>query len=97
MILATKKHVRTGDSDTDHFTDADLAILGAAPQTYYQYTRQIRKEYVLYPDFLYNQGRKKVLQHFLEMPDIFKTSHFKGLYEKNARKNIAEEIISLSR
>jgi predicted metal-dependent HD superfamily phosphohydrolase len=41
MILATKKHVRTGDSDTDHFTDADLAKLGAAPETYYQYTRQI--------------------------------------------------------
>ena len=73
QILMTKTHQRTGDHDTDIFTDADLSILGKDPDTYTQYTRQVRKEYWLYPDIIYNTGRKKVLQHFLNMDHIYKT------------------------
>jgi hypothetical protein len=31
---------------------------------------------MLYPDFLYNPGRKKVLQQFLAMKPIYSTKHF---------------------
>ena len=75
--------------------DADLAILGKDWETYENYIKQIRKEYSIYPDFLYNLGRKKILIHFLEFEEIFKTEHFKAKYEKIARENIQKEISML--
>jgi predicted metal-dependent HD superfamily phosphohydrolase len=95
MIGATKHHTITGDTDTDLFTDADLSILGAAPASYQRYAAQVRKEYSIYPDFLYNPGRKKVLQHFLDMPAIFKTKAFQQKYETTARQNIVRELAAL--
>jgi predicted metal-dependent HD superfamily phosphohydrolase len=95
QILATKVHSISSDNDTNLFTDADLAILGAEPDRYKTYTEQIRKEYSLYPDFLYKPGRKKVLTHFLQMPVIYKTSSFAEKYERQARENIHREFEEL--
>ena len=53
---------------------------------------QIRKEYSIYPDFLYNPGRKKALEHFLEHKFIFQTEEFRTQYETKARENIKREI-----
>ena len=95
QILATKSHKRCDDSDTNFLLDADLAILGKDWNVYENYVHQIRKEYSIYPDFLYNPGRKKVLLHFLEFDEIFKTEYFKEKYEKMARENIQREILML--
>jgi predicted metal-dependent HD superfamily phosphohydrolase len=92
QILATKNHNISFDSDTNHFIDADLAILGADPETYQTYTQKIRREYKLYPDLIYNPGRKNVLSHFLQMGTIYKTQYFALKYEQQARENIAEEL-----
>jgi predicted metal-dependent HD superfamily phosphohydrolase len=94
LILATKKH-EPADRETNLFTDADLSILGSDPVTYHEYTKQIRKEYSIYPDFMYNPGRKKVLEHFLNMAHIYKSSEFAGKYEQQARKNIQTELNEL--
>lgn len=91
-ILATKSHKKSEDSDTNFLHDADLAILGQDWEIYENYTKQIRKEYSIYPDFLYNPGRKKVLTHFLEFEEIFKTDYFKEKYEDKARENIQREL-----
>jgi predicted metal-dependent HD superfamily phosphohydrolase len=96
QIIATKKHEKTSDYDTDLFTDADLAILGSDWNTYAAYAKNIRKEYSIYPDFLYNNGRKKVVQHFLAMENIFKTSLFQGDFEKKARINLKQELNNLT-
>src|SRR5688572_10478198 len=72
QILATKTHQPSGDTDTNYFIDADLAILGADPGGYSHYASNIRKEYSHYPDPIYKAGRKKVLMYFLRMPQIFK-------------------------
>ncbi len=95
-ILATKKHIISTDSDTNFFTDADLSILGAEWESYKTYYEQIRKEYAIYPDILYNPGRKKVLGHFLEMESIFKTQYFRDKLESAARKNLQKELLILS-
>lgn len=92
MILATRKHQLSPDNDTNLFTDADLSILGSNSEDYKAYSLAIRKEYTGFPDLLYKPGRRKVLQHFLQMEQIFKTDHFSKLYEKQARKNIQEEL-----
>jgi len=50
----------------------------------------------IYPDFLYNPGRKKALEHFLENEFIFQTNEFRRLFEENARANIQQEILLLT-
>jgi predicted metal-dependent HD superfamily phosphohydrolase len=94
IILATKKH-EMADEVRNLFTDADLSILGSEPKTYKLYTQQIRKEYKIYPNLIYNPGRKKVLNHFLKMEKIFKTKEFSMKYESQARMNLNEELSAL--
>lgn len=95
-IIATKTHVNTlQQQDLDYLLDFDLQILGAEPALYEAYTRQIRQEYRIYPDLLYKPGRKKVLNHFLQMPAIYKTAALRATFEAAARKNIATEITNL--
>lgn len=92
QILATKSHIKSNDSDTNYFTDADLSVLGQNWETYSLYYKNVREEYSIYPDFVYNPGRKKVLNHFLSMERIFKTEYFYSKYELQAKQNIQMEI-----
>ena len=95
QILATKSHALSNNNDTNLFTDADLAILGSPWDIYAGYCQQVRREYAIYPDFLYKPGRKKVLQHFLAMKTIFKTGYFIERYETAARINLEKEAALL--
>lgn len=92
QILATKSHQTSSNPDTNYFTDADLSILGQSWEQYLLYCDNVRKEYSIYPDSLYNPGRTKVLSHFLEMERIFKTDFFHNKYEESAKMNIKKEI-----
>lgn len=94
-IIATKEHGATDDEDRKYLLDIDLSILGAAEAAYATYTQQIRKEYQIYPNVLYNPGRRKVITHFLEQTNIFKTSYFRNQLEHQARQNLEKELRSL--
>ena len=83
------------DSDTNYLVDFDLAILGESREVYEDYARKIRKEYAIYPAFLYKKGRKKVLHYFLAMDSIFKTKEFHAQYEQRARENLKAELQGL--
>jgi predicted metal-dependent HD superfamily phosphohydrolase len=95
QILATKGHDTSDDNDTNFFTDADLAILGSDSEQYRQYAAMIRKEYNIFPDLIYKPGRQKVLRHFLEMPNIYKTDYFRSKYESKAKENMRAELKEL--
>lgn len=92
QILATKKHDFHSDPDTNYFTDADLSILGQDWESYQAYARNVRKEYAVFPVAVYNAGRTKVLEHFLQMDRIFKTDYFHDRLEKQAKENMQREI-----
>ncbi|WP_109829836.1 HD domain-containing protein [Reichenbachiella versicolor] len=95
IIIATKSHrlPKGLDSfDAKFFLDIDLSILAADQEGYLTYTKQIRKEYGLYPDFLYNRGRKKLLLEFLNVDRIYQTNLFFENWEIQARDNIEMEI-----
>lgn len=95
QIHATKSHAVSNNDDTNHFTDADLSVLGQPWEIYMAYADGVREEFSIYPDFIYKPGRRKVLQHFLAMDRIFKTSYFHEKLEQQARENIANELIRL--
>ena len=92
QILATKSHDISSNNDTNYFTDADLSILGQPWEGYSRYYQNVRNEYFIYPDFVYNPGRKKVINHFLKMDRIFKTEFFHNKYEQKAKNNLFREM-----
>jgi predicted metal-dependent HD superfamily phosphohydrolase len=94
MILATKAHQQHSNPTINFLLDLDLAILGADPQRYDAYSQAVRKEYSNYPDLLYKPGRRKVLQHFLAQPSIYKTPVFQQAFEAQARQNLERELVS---
>jgi predicted metal-dependent HD superfamily phosphohydrolase len=95
LILATKKHELHANQDINFFTDADLSILGKPWNDYEVYAAQIRQEYIIYPDEVYFPGREKVLNHFLNMSQIFKSDFFFDKYETQAKANLELELRSI--
>jgi len=78
-IEACKKQILATEStnnDTNYFTDADLSILGKDWKIYFTYLKNVRKEYSIYPDFIYNSGRKKVLNYFCQCKEYLKQIFF---------------------
>ena len=93
LILSTKDHSPLEESiDNKLMIDLDLEILAADWKDYLEYTKQIREEYKIYPDFLYKKGRKKALEHFLQKEKIYQTDWFRDMLESKARANIKKEI-----
>lgn len=97
LILSTKKHqiLITENNDNAYLLDLDLSVLGTDWDNYKTYTQNIRQEYKIYPDFIYNKGRKKVLKGFLERETLYFSSYFRNTHEVQARNNIVQEITLL--
>lgn len=96
LILATRAHETDGDPDTALLLDIDLAILGAAPDTYQTYADAIRREYAWVPETDYRAKRAAILSRFLQRPRLFLTAPFFFSHERSARNNLAREIQSLT-
>lgn len=98
LILATKSH-EAGPDDGDAYVllDADLAILGSAPDRYDAYARAIRQEYAWVPEEQYRYGRRQVLIRFLQRPHIYHTPPLTAAYEEPARRNLRRELKGLSK
>lgn len=94
LIISTKTHnlISTKNIDNAFILDLDLSILGTDWKIYKNYISDIRKEYKIYPNFMYKSGRKKVLSHFLERDSLYFTESFKTKYETQARANLEREI-----
>jgi predicted metal-dependent HD superfamily phosphohydrolase len=97
LILMTAAHNTTDSSfDARLFIDADLSILGAVPERYEEYRRDIRREYSWLSDEEYRNGRAKVIEGFLNRPRIFQTDELFERLEVRARKNLTAELESLA-
>lgn len=94
LIISTKSHkiILNDTNDNAFLLDFDLSILGQSWNIYESYIQKIRKEYEIYPDFLYNPGRKKVLQHFLNRKSLYFTEKYQNLLETKARENLKKEL-----
>lgn len=96
LILCTKNHLPI-DLDSSLFLDADLGILGAAPNQYQTYSKQVRQEYAWVLDEDYRIGRLSVLTNFLQRTSIFHSPVFRNKFEKQARINLQAEINELQK
>jgi len=96
-LRATEHHPskEPGTPDAELLADADLAILGQNEAVYGVYERAIRAEFGWIPDDIYKVGRTKALEGFAKRPHIYRTTHFRELYEEVARANITNELLVL--
>ena len=92
LVMATRHKAVPRRTDAEILVDVDLSILGAAPERFDQYERQVREEYAWVPDFLFRRERKAILKEFLARPQIFSSTRFRDRYEPQARANIERSL-----
>lgn len=95
LILMTRHKATPPTGDATVLVDIDLSILGRDPQTFEEYDRGIRQEYVWVPEQDYRQGRARILSSFLERPRLFGTDDFFQRYEQPARRNLERTVQAL--
>jgi predicted metal-dependent HD superfamily phosphohydrolase len=97
LVRLTERHAPADDDANGcALSDADLAILAAAPERYAEYTSDVRREYAHVPDDLFRAGRAVVLSDLLKKPTLFHTAHARREWEGRARANVEAELGILS-
>jgi len=92
IVLATRRHEKTGDPDGDLFLDVDLAILGAEEDAFDAYERGVRAEWSWVPDDAFAEGRAAFLRGMLARTAIYLTPRFRERLEGRARRNLERSL-----
>lgn len=101
LIVLTARHgaLRIEDTGSDkagedarHFLDCDMAILGAAPETFCAYDRSIAEEYRAVPRWLYRIKRRRFFKKLLASDRIFMSDFFRQRLESQARHNLQSAL-----
>jgi len=96
LVRMTQHHQAFPDDlNAAALSDADLAILAAAPDRYATYTVDVRTEYSHLPDADFRAGRAQVLTDLLGGPSLFRTEQGRSMWEQSARANVTAEIARL--
>ena len=77
-------------------SDADLAVLGSAPERYARYAADVREEYAHVDDVAFHAGRTAVLRTLLERPRLYVTPQGHRRWDAPARRNLHNEITALA-
>ncbi|WP_194861995.1 hypothetical protein, partial [Dietzia sp. SYD-A1] len=84
--------VEPGDLNGAVLSDADLAVLGADPETYDAYTQDVRHEFAHVPGERFVAGRIAALEALLERGSVFLTRAGRDAWEKQAHANLNREL-----
>jgi predicted metal-dependent HD superfamily phosphohydrolase len=95
LILATRHDSSSIRGDAALVADIDLTILGAPPERFQVYDRQIRQEYAWVPEPDFREARLQILEGFLVRPAIYLTGPFRRKYETQARQNLETAVAEL--
>ncbi|MFC8453902.1 HD domain-containing protein [Kitasatospora sp. NPDC057223] len=93
--LTTGHDPEPGDRDGEVLCDADLAVLGGAPEAYAAYAAAVREEYAFVPDEDFRAGRAAVLRQLLALPALYRTEPGRARFDAAARANLADELTRL--
>jgi predicted metal-dependent HD superfamily phosphohydrolase len=93
LVLCTRHDAVPDAGDERLVVDIDLAILGAGPERFAEYERQIRAEYAHVPEPLFRSKRGEILRGFLARPAIYGTAAFRQRFEATARRNLQGALL----
>ncbi len=97
LVRLTETHRPAADDPNGcALSDADLAILAAAPTRYAEYLVDVRREYAHVSDDDFRAGRAAVLSDLLAKPDLFHTAYARERWEPAARANVEAELSRLA-
>lgn len=95
LVMVTRHDALPATADEQLLVDVDLSILGASPERFDEYERQVQAEYVWVPGWMFRSKRCAILEGFLARPFIFNTPHFRTVLETQARENLQRSIARL--
>lgn len=84
--------VEEGDLNAEVLSDADLAVLGADPETYDTYTQDVRHEFAHVPGEKFVAGRRAALEGLVERKSVYLTTAARDAWEKQAHANLNREL-----
>lgn len=97
LIMSTRHDSSPAGALQQWMVDIDLSILGAAPQRFAEYDRQVRREYRWVPWFVYRRRRRELLQGLLQRPRLYATDFFHRRLETRARDNLSAAVRRLQK
>ncbi|MDM0058083.1 HD domain-containing protein [Variovorax fucosicus] len=92
LVMATCHDARPVDADAQLLVDIDLSILGAPPERFAEYERQIRAEYAHVPPATFEPRRREILGRFLARDPLYLTPGLRVACEAQARVNLRAAI-----
>ncbi|MGQ1837547.1 DUF4031 domain-containing protein [Kocuria turfanensis] len=96
LVLLTLDHAAApGDLPGALLLDADLAVLGSAPDAYGAYTTAVRREYAHVPDADFAAGRLRVLEGLWRRQPVYRTPAAQQRWGARAARNLEGEIEQL--
>lgn len=98
LVRMTAQH-RPADDDAEAcaLSDADLAILAAAPERYAEYVAAVRREYAHVPDDAFAAARSAILRDLLAKDHLFHSAYARDRWETPARRNLTREVAAMAR
>lgn len=97
LVLATRHAQAPVTRDEQVLVDVDLSILGAPPERFAEYERQIREEYAHVPEIVFTVKRRAILASFLERTAIYSVPVLHQQLEHRARANLARAVAGEAR
>ncbi|GEO95873.1 DUF4031 domain-containing protein [Kocuria turfanensis] len=96
LVLLTLDHAAApGDLPGALLLDADLAVLGSAPDAYAAYAAAVRREYAHVPDADFAAGRLRVLEGLWRRQPVYRTPAAQRRWGARAARNLEGEIEQL--
>lgn len=93
LVRVTSDHrPDAGDTDGALLCDADLSILGSAPEEYARYVAAVRKDYAHIGDADFAAGRAAVVRHLLDLDPLFHHPRARDLWLDAAHRNLIGEL-----
>lgn len=93
LVLVTVDHApEPGDRAGELLSDADLAVLGGAPEEYARYAAAVRAEYAQVPEEAFRRGRSAVLQGLAGLDPLYRTAEGRARWAEPARRNLLHEL-----
>lgn|SRR5690625_3135651 len=84
--------VEPDDANGAVLSDADLAVLGADPETYDAYALDVRHEFAHVPGEKFVSGRIAALEGLIERGSVYVTRAGRDAWERQARANLNREL-----